>query len=250
MAERPTLETQPIMNQPQRGANLMPMPEGVAGVPPGLEYLAQIDQLLIQQMIELVELVTGFETENKYIIKNTMGQQVYFAAEKSDCYPRQWCGPSRPFSMSILDNYQREVLHFERPLRCQGRFYPCCLQIMEIQGPDRAPLGFIKEKYTCNEPCWYITDAADQVKLFIKGPCCCCICKCYADTEYQVFSADETTEVGKITAQWSGCAQEYFTKAGNFSVAFPMDMAVEMKALLLGAVFLIDYMYYEYNSNN
>ena len=26
-------------------------------------------------------MVTGFETENKYVVRNTLGQQVYFAAE-------------------------------------------------------------------------------------------------------------------------------------------------------------------------
>lgn len=29
---------------------------------------------------------------------------------ESDCCVRQWCGPSRPFSMAILDNTQREVI--------------------------------------------------------------------------------------------------------------------------------------------
>ncbi|XP_065834356.1 phospholipid scramblase 1-like [Oscarella lobularis] len=235
----------PITTQP--GVALMPMPEGVTGCPPGLEYFTQVDQLLIQQMIELIEVMTGFEMENRYIVKNTMGQQVYFAAEKSDCYPRQWCGAARPFSMSILDNFQREVLHFERPFRCQGRLCPCSLQVMEVQGPDKSVLGFIKEKYTCNEPMWYINDASDVTQLLIKGPCCCCICKCYADTEYEILSADGANQVGKLVAQWSGCMQEWVTKAGNFSVSFPMDMSVQMKALLFSAVFLIDYMYYEYN---
>ena len=29
----------------------------------------------------LCAVVTGFETENKYLVRNTLGQQVYFAAE-------------------------------------------------------------------------------------------------------------------------------------------------------------------------
>ena len=36
--------------------NWMPMPENVApGCPPGLEYLTQVDQLLVHQQIELLE---------------------------------------------------------------------------------------------------------------------------------------------------------------------------------------------------
>lgn len=95
-----------------------PVPENC---PPGLEYLTQTDQLLIKQQVELLEgtclhdycfkwlrhflkilvpskkfklirftalpltfflaAFTGFETNNKYKILNSMGQQVFFAAE-------------------------------------------------------------------------------------------------------------------------------------------------------------------------
>ena len=35
--------------------NPMPVPEAVPGCPPGLEYLTQIDQLLVNQQVELLE---------------------------------------------------------------------------------------------------------------------------------------------------------------------------------------------------
>ena len=54
-------------------------------VPPGLEYLAQLDQVLIKQIKELFEILTGWETKNKYRILNSMGQPCYFAFEESDC---------------------------------------------------------------------------------------------------------------------------------------------------------------------
>lgn len=52
-------------------------------------------------------------------------------------------------------------------------------------------------------------------------------------------SADESTTVGKISKQWSGLAKEMFTDADNFGMTFPMDLDVNMKAVMLGAVFLI-----------
>lgn len=44
--------------------------------PPGLEYLTSIDQLLVKQKVELLEAFTGFETNNKFTIKNSLGQKV------------------------------------------------------------------------------------------------------------------------------------------------------------------------------
>ena len=47
--------------------------------PPGLEYLTMIDQLIIKQKTEMMEAIAGvmdvgFETANKYKIKNVLGQ--------------------------------------------------------------------------------------------------------------------------------------------------------------------------------
>lgn len=54
----------------------MTIPTGILDCPPGLEYLASIDQLLVHQKIELLEAFTGFQTNNRYVIRNTMGQNV------------------------------------------------------------------------------------------------------------------------------------------------------------------------------
>ena len=56
-------------------------------------------------------------------------------------------------------------------------------------------------------------------------------------------------QVGKITKQWSGIGREMFTDAQNFGLTFPIDLDVKMKATLLGATFLIDFMYFERGSN-
>ena len=46
------------------------------GCPPGLQYLTMVDQLLIKQKVEVLEVVTGIETANKYEVLNSMGQHV------------------------------------------------------------------------------------------------------------------------------------------------------------------------------
>ncbi len=91
-----------MATQPEKQIQWMQAPQAPVGCPPGLEYLTEVDQLLVHQQIELLEskwsytatdyyalilynslftVLTGFETQNKYTVKNTLGQQVYFAAE-------------------------------------------------------------------------------------------------------------------------------------------------------------------------
>ena len=60
----------------------------------GLEYLTMIDQLIIKQRLEALEAAAGlmgynFETENKYKIKNVLGQNIYQAKEDTECCTRQ-----------------------------------------------------------------------------------------------------------------------------------------------------------------
>ena len=121
----------------------MAPPQPPPGCPPGLQYLAMIDQLVVKQKVELLEAFSGFETNNKYKIFNSLGQMVYTSKEDTDCCTRQMCGPSRPFDMVVSDNQGMEVIHLNRPLRCQACCCPCCLQEMEVSTsttiPDHLP---------------------------------------------------------------------------------------------------------------
>ena len=55
---------------------------------PGLESLSEVDGLLIRQKIELQEVMTGFETENRYTIYNTKMAPVLHVREESNCCKR------------------------------------------------------------------------------------------------------------------------------------------------------------------
>jgi len=216
--------------------------------PPGLEYLTQVDQLIVKQKTELLEAFTGFETKNKYTIRNAMGQDVYKAKEETDCCTRMCCGPSRPFDMTIKDNYDREVIHLNRPLACNSCFFPCCLQSIEISSPPGQVIGTVEQEWSMCIPQFRIRDHNGDVVLRIEGPFFT-FSFCGSDVEFKVLSPDGSNEVGMITKQWSGFAREAFTDSDNFGISFPMDLDVRMKAVLLGALFLIDFMFYEKQGN-
>ncbi|XP_071085058.1 phospholipid scramblase 2-like [Haliotis cracherodii] len=216
--------------------------------PPGLEYLVGIDQLLVKQKKEVFEAVTGCERNNKYEVCNTLGQTVYRAKEDNCCCVLCCCGAVRPFDMKIKDNQNREVMHLSRPLRCNTCWCPCCLQVIEVQAPPGTVIGYVKQGWHLCKPKFYIQNVDEETILGIKGPCCQWnIC---GDVEFDVTSADHSTEVGRISKQWSGLAKEVFTDADNFGISFPMDLDVKMKAVMLGAIFLIDFMYFENDKKN
>lgn len=97
-------------------------------------------------------------------------------------------------------------------------------------------------------PKYSVKDASGNVALTIEGPICT-VGFCGADVDFMVMSPDGSTEVGKISKQWSGVLREAFTDADTFGINFPIDLDVRMKAVLLGATFLIDFNFFEKKGN-
>ncbi|XP_076145212.1 phospholipid scramblase 2-like [Alosa pseudoharengus] len=213
------------------------------GVPPGLEYLSQIDQILIHQKVELLEAFIGFETNNQYEIKNSMGQKIYKAKEKNDCCTRNCCGSLRSFDMKIKDNGDREVIRLVRPFRCVSCWCPCCLQEMEVQAPPGTTIGYVTQDWNPCYPKFSIRGPNRETVMKLEGPCLAC--NCCGDVNFELKGKDGGDSIGRISKQWSGLLKEVFTDTDNFGIQFPLDMDVKMKAVLMGACFLIDFMFFE-----
>ncbi|KAI1898848.1 hypothetical protein AGOR_G00076570 [Albula goreensis] len=213
------------------------------GVPPGLEYLTQIDQILIHQKVELLEAFIGFETNNQYEIKNSLGQKIYKAKEKNDCCTRNCCGSLRSFDMKIKDNMDREVIRLVRPFRCASCWCPCCLQEMEVQAPPGTTVGYVVQDWHPCVPRFSIQGPSRETLMKLEGPCFAC--NCCGDVHFELKGKNGGKPIGRISKQWSGLLKEVFTDTDNFGIQFPLDMDVKMKAVLMGACFLIDFMFFE-----
>ncbi|CAH1255203.1 phospholipid scramblase 1-like isoform X1 [Branchiostoma lanceolatum] len=230
----------------------MEVPGAIPGCPPGLEYLTQLDQLLVQQQVELLEAFTGIETKNKYAVKNSMGQQVYFAYEESDFCSRICCGAHRGFQFHVTDNNGQEVMRLNREFKCcaGGQWCAsccdCCAYEILVEAPVGQVVGIVSQKGSFWKPHYHIMNERREMVFDMWGPCCawsgaCCTC----DVDFVAYGSDGHTEVGKVSRQYAGFAKEMFTDATNFSVTFPQDLDVKLKATMLGACLLVDFMYYE-----
>lgn len=212
-------------------------------VPPGLDYLLYVDQLIVQQQIDMIEMFTGWETSNRYVVKNIRGEPVYYAVEQTDLITRNYFGSGRPFDILVMDNMRTVVLRMRRPFQLQG--YACCglTQEIEITSGAGQLLGIVREKFHMCARRFKVKNAAGQTMLRIDGPACTFD---WIDTDFDLLTADDQQQkIGVITRHFPGFIQEMYTHADVFGVRFPLDLDVGMKAALLGATFLIDFMYYE-----
>eukprot|EP00057_Strongylocentrotus_purpuratus_P028713 XP_011683187.1 PREDICTED: phospholipid scramblase family member 5 [Strongylocentrotus purpuratus] len=211
----------------QGKAEMMPMPTGVPGCPPGLEYLTHLDQLLVHQQIELAEIFLNVEFENKYVVKNSLGQQVYFASEESECCERVWCGSSEgvliPHPQTTWDS-ELYLLMYEKLVQMAKVVFqsgaaasvPCGMGIIsDFPGLERCAVAGESE---CCERVWcghqrgflfHITDNMGQEVLRVTRQFKCCAgCSWCADNDHcSLFVAVESppgTVIGyvKQTQSW------------------------------------------------
>ncbi|KAH9365732.1 hypothetical protein HPB48_009607 [Haemaphysalis longicornis] len=109
---------------------------------------------------------------------------------------------------------------------------------MDIYAPAGTLIGSVKMDCSIIFPVFTIQDASKKRVLKIKGPFCT-QSTCCGDVVFDIFTADGVTKIGLMNKNFGGVLREHLTDADNFTVVFPMDLDVKMKAVLLGALILI-----------
>jgi len=204
-----------------------------AGQNIALERFAGAHALMIKQQKEWGEILSGFETRNKYDVVNTSGGVLFQVEEESGALStiitRLFLQALRPFTMHIFSPEGNEVFRLKRPFR----FF---FHRLEVSKSNGAPLGIIERRFALLRRIYSVQDPNGNETFQLFGPI-------LHPWTFQIKKHGE--EVGKITKKWSGLAKEYFTDADNFGITFPGGIDVSQKATFLGALFLIDFVHFE-----
>ena len=195
-----------------------------------MDRLAPADRLVIEQRKEWGEILTGFETKNKYEVSDQDGNSLYYAAEVGgSLLLRLFLKALRPFTVMVVDSDSQTIIEIRR----RFRFY---FHEADILDADGQLLGKITKRFTLVRRVYSITDSSGEEIFQLFGP----LLKPWT---FQIMQ--DEMEQGRITKKWSGLAKEAFSDADNFGVTFPLDWEPSTKAIFLGAVFLIDFVHFE-----
>ena len=198
-----------------------------------MERLSSITGLMVSQQKEWGEILTGFETKNRYAILDMSGSRLYLAAEEAgSTLLRLFLKAMRPFTIAVLSEDGQVVLRVKRPFR----FYFHRAEIVDSQGQS---LGVIERRFSVLRRIYSVLDVSGHEVFQLFGPI-------LHPWTFQI--KKNGVEYGKITKKWSGLLKEGFTDADKFGVMFPAEWDVKLKALFLGAVFLIDFVHFENKS--
>ncbi|GLV41697.1 uncharacterized protein CBL_13364 [Carabus blaptoides fortunei] len=206
----------------------------------GLDFLIGAEQVHIQQTVELNDLLASVESENRYTVKVPQGETLYLASEASTSFHRLCFGSRRAFTMRLYDQTRQEAIHFVRKLAFTNCLCGCYLQELQIWIPPGELIGVVKQDWTFMVPTFSVQNNQKRTLFKVEGPAMS-ICSKNEEAYFKIFSPDGTIQMGSIHYQWDQLLVGY-----NLCLTFPSrNTSSKEKALLLGATFLLEYMYFE-----
>ena len=199
-----------------------------------MDELARIDSLAIQQVKEWGEILTGFETRNRYRVIDESGRDIlYVGEEDGSLLARLFLKAARPFTLRVLAG-EYTALTLRRPFR----WYFHHLHVFDAAGPLLCP---VPREFSVFRRVYTVRGLAGSEQFTLFGPL-------LRPWTFQIMQ--DGREIGVIRKKWSGLLKEAFTDVDTFGITFPADADTYTKAVLLGAVFLIDFVHFENRSGD
>ena len=232
----------------------------------------KIQEMIIKQESDILEAVTGCQEPNNYHIYGRLsnGDKYYMFKFKefSSCGMRFWCPVScRGLVMKIKlaiddeetngndndEEFNDSFLYVDKKFKCPC--FNCIRPEMRVFFTEtNTLLGSIEEAFSCCDPIFNIYDKDGKIVYSINTDCCQCgfMCRnnCLGKTDECVFfiykGESPDIPIGEINKK---AAASQLSIADNYYVLFPKNATVEEKLLLSIAGMMIDYQYFENNTN-
>ena len=240
-------------------------------VPDVFKELAENQEVVVEQKIELLEVLSGCETANRYNVylldKDKVKKFLFKCKEQSSWFCRNCCPSSmRSFDLKMVHilnsikkiNYKKTIADFQRDFQCTC-FCGCRPKmdgyILELgEKKNKKSIGSLTELFGCNSHL-LVYGANNEVRWRIYAEYCqmgfCCrdtsIGKCY-EVDFWIYDANSDMTkhkpVGNIHKVFKGLS-ELMTDSDAFILTFPKKATPIERLMLIGAVIMIDYRYYE-----
>ena len=198
--------------------------------------LEAAEGLSIKQSVEMLEAWTGIESANSYVVKDGMNNVVFHAVEESggvgDFLVRNYLQSARPFTMRVQELHGDTAFVIQRPFR----FF---FSEIEIQDPVGRRMGSVERQFSVFNSLYTVTGRRPTEKYEIFGPL-------FRPWTFKIRQRGQ--DCGLISKRWGGLRRETFTDADAFGIEFPPGISHDLKAVFLGAVFLIDFAHFEHGN--
>jgi uncharacterized protein YxjI len=202
------------------------------------QFFEPHDQLLIQQVKEWGEIITNFETRNKYQILSPSGSELGFMAEQGKglgaTLVRMFLRTHRPMKVTVWCRERKELLSLERP------FFWFFSDLIVRDGTGKV-LGHVYRKFGIIHKKYDLCNDRGQIFSRVNTP----IWRLWT---FKILDSGGR-EIGTVSKNWGGLLKEIFTDADRFQVSFKGRTWLE-KAVIFSAAISIDMDFFDDNQRN
>ncbi len=203
----------------------------------GIRFFDGLSQAYVHQVREWGEIITGFETRNKYKVLDESGSELGFIAEQRQGFAgtlfRFMLRSHRPMHIKVWNHLRSEVLDIARP------FY-WFFSDMSITS-DKQVIGHVRQRFAFIYKKYDLIDRTGRPFAYVRAPF-------WRLWSFPIFDSRDQ-ERGIITKKWGGFMREIFTDEDKFKVEFK-SFTSEQKAIIFAAAISIDLDYFEENHSN
>jgi uncharacterized protein YxjI len=183
----------------------------------------------VSQKKEWLEVLTDFESRNRFTIDFDGRDGVLLAAEESSGWTRFFLGSMRPYTLVIQTREKKPVLRMHAPFRFIHR------EISVMEANDKL-LGTVRKRFTFLHTRYDVFDTNGRAIFEIARG----FVKAWTFTIRR-----DGRDVAVIAKRWSGLGREMFTDSDRFQLQFPEITDPAERKILLGALFLFDFTHFE-----
>jgi hypothetical protein len=193
--------------------------------------------LVIGRQLEMMNVIVGFEQQNKYSIRNEQGNQIGTIYEEGDSFlhvvKRQLLRTRREFKADVVDIHGNVVFKVYRPIKWFLN------SEMMVMSPKNEELGLIISD-------WHLWRR--RYNLFHKNVQIGRIDEPFLSWDFEVLN-ESGNSIGSVGRNFIGLIKELFTDMGQYVVR-PSSRSREHRACIIAAAISIDIDYFSRHSNH
>lgn len=198
-----------------------------------LQALRQARMVSIAQRFEMAELF-GFETRNKYAIRDESGREIAYAAEQGKGFlallARGFVGHWRTFELHLFDADRQPVARAVHPFR----WY---FQRLEVYRSDGSLAGALQQRWAWFSKRFDVLGPQGERLLTVDSPLW---------RPWTFPFRRDGRESAVIRKRWTGIGAEMFTDKDTFQLEYmDADLSTDLRVVLVLAAVFIDLQYFE-----
>lgn len=231
------------------------------------DILGQHSKLQVRQLRQWLEAMTGFEKNNRYIVRDANGKDVFFIKENSTCAERCCSG----FAGGLCKQWRMDIyllgpggleaglegmtkfIHLERP--CHATC--CCFNRPEVIVTDAqtgSKIGTIREPWTVCNLKFEVLNHLDQPALNVEACACqpALICPCPCEgvpcqvIDFPITDAQTKAQVALLEKKWRwGDFAKCHSEWDDYWVDFNDAKNPDFKVLLLATAIFIQIRFFD-----